>query len=250
MGLKGVKVNGQAYHFDHEYLENNPQELPDAGGQAGLLLTTNSNDGEPFWSSLFSVLTDGLTYSSGDVLTISDHLEWKAIRPGDDLPSYSASDRGKCLTVDNNGDLEWSTVESSSQGSDLPSYSASDNGKCLIVNDYGDLEWSAIEPSSQGSDIPPCSASDSGKCLVVNDNGGFEWAEPDTAISKGTIASALEAYEEYYENGGGMVLATSNTGSNIVWTFIADLLEYIPYNEGGDGMVLMYDGNSVYWSNV
>ncbi len=49
---------------------------------------------------------------TGQVLTVGEstgELEWATVSGGGDIPSSSSADEGKVLTVDSNGEPQWST---------------------------------------------------------------------------------------------------------------------------------------------
>lgn len=82
-----------------------------------------------------------------------------------ELPSYSSSDEGKVLGVDNEGALEWKDIPT-----ELPEYSSSEDGKVLGVDNEGSLEWKEIP-----TELPSYSSSEDGKVLGVNSSGDLEW---------------------------------------------------------------------------
>ena len=164
----------------------------------------------------------------------------------DDVPSYSSADKGKSLTVQNNGTLGWKdntgAVIDDTAGNgdtnktwsadklhdefadylkevafsdltDAPSYSSADKGKALTVQNNGTLGWKdntgAVIDDTAGdgdtnktwsanklhdefadclrevafsdlTDAPSYSSADSGKSLTVQSNGSLGWSKADS----------------------------------------------------------------------
>jgi len=196
--IQGVKVNGTAYKYDYESLENLPDpELPTCdsndegkvlvvnnvgepewgdlsevldcdGGDEGKTLVVNST-GEPVWRDLSEVLDCDST-DEGKILVVNSTGEpvWCEILPDHDT-SYDGSDAGKVLTVATNGELIWE--EGGSGGLSLPDTSSATDGDVLIVHpSVGTLEWGSPLPSYD-------TTSDVGKVLTITENGP-EWVMP------------------------------------------------------------------------
>lgn len=76
-----------------------------------------------------------LRKKNGNLVNIGD-----AIDEGTELPEHGEADAGKVLSVDSNGDLEWSN--------EVPAHVEADAGKLLSVDDSGELEWSDEVPQA------------------------------------------------------------------------------------------------------
>ena len=117
---------------------------------------------------------------------------------GNYLPSITAQDEGKVLTVENDG--SWG-VENVPQ--ELPAVETTDKDKYLHTNaSTGAVEWSAIE-----DELPAVTASDKDKFLHTNEStGALEWAEGGGS-------------------GGGVLVVTETNGTlDKTWQEIHDAL--------------------------
>ena len=99
---------------------------------------------------------------------------------GNYLPSISAQDAGKVMTVESDGSWGVENVPS-----ELPAVTASDKDKFLHTDaSTGNLEWSAV------NEVPAVGSSDKDKYLHTNaSTGDLEWS----AVSGGSGASILPA---------------------------------------------------------
>ena len=102
---------------------------------------------------------------------------------GNYLPSITAQDSGKVLTVDENGSWGVENVPS-----DLPAVSASDKDKYLHTNaSTGDVEWSAAP-----TELPSVSGTDEGKVLTVNNSGAWVAASPSSGGGVLVVTETIE----------------------------------------------------------
>ena len=131
---------------------------------------------------------------------------------GNYLPSISAQDAGKVMTVESDG--SWG-VENVPQ--ELPAVETTDKDKYLHTNaSTGAVEWSAVE-----DELPAVTSSDKDKYLHTNDStGALEWAEggsgggglvvTDTA---GTLDKTWQEIHDAMLNGIVMVNVVSVDGN-------------------------------------
>lgn len=146
--LKGVRVNGENYHFDHDYLDNNPLPTWHAS-DSGKTLAVNGQ-GELRWSSPSALIVDSVAGSlyEGEVPTyVNGNLEWRS-----PMPTYSCIDEPHVLVVDN-------------------VYDAS-------ADEYKDVcDWILLK-TALGARFPE----DVGKVLTLGWD-GLEWVDPSTLLN-------------------------------------------------------------------
>lgn len=96
----------------------------------------------------------------GKVLTVENDGSWGVENVPSELPTVGSSNKDKYLhTNDSTGAVEWADAPK-----ELPSVSGTDEGKVLTVNNSG--EWVAANPSG-GSELPTPTAQDIGKVATV-----------------------------------------------------------------------------------
>lgn len=111
---------------------------------------TNGND-----SSLPSVSAS----DNDKVLTVVNG-SWAAAKAPSGLPDATSSDAGKALMVDSSGAAQWSEIDA------LPARTVEDAGKCLVVNEDGNsVSWA--------SSLPTVTVEDAGKFLRVSAEGAW-----------------------------------------------------------------------------
>lgn len=234
MGLKGVKVNGQTYHFDHEYLENNPIPAYGCNDKIGKVLSVNDYN-KLEWMEVIPPFDP--TADDGDVLTVEKNgsyteLVWKSIDGwSSPLPTYDttypSSDEGKVLTVSDCGSLEWVAIRPNG----LPD--GGSTGQVLGIDTDGEPNWVYPEHDN-GQYIDSFSDSDLGKVLTVTSDCALGWVTPDSLLPEIPTGSTVFS----------PLVLTVNDGS-IEWGQINDILCV-----GGSDGVLTYRSGELIWSNV
>ena len=135
---------------------------------------------------------------------------------GNYLPSISAQDAGKVMTVESDG--SWG-VENVPQ--ELPAVETTDKDKYLHTNaSTGAVEWSAVE-----DELPAVTSSDKDKYLHTNDStGALEWAEGGSGGGVLVVTSDFETgtldktWQEIHDAmlSGGAVVKFSDTNVSYV----------------------------------
>jgi hypothetical protein len=199
--LKGVRVDGQAYHFDHNYLDNDPipDFLPatDTVRVSDAVLGKSRTDDSLMWRYM---LPNG-GYSDGDVLTVGNNgeVKWDTVIPQDGNP-------GEVISMGSNGELEWTTVESGGGGgggTDLPDYDDISSDHVLVVDGSG-LEWREYQPI-------PVAGCEWGAILMCSD-------DFDDGVGWVGITDALPSFDTADVGKVLTVYATDNDdGVNIDW---------------------------------
>ena len=147
---------------------------------------------------------------AGKVMTVESDGSWGVENVPSELPAVTASDKDKFLHTDaSTGNLEWSAVN------EVPAVGSSDKDKYLHTNaSTGDLEWSAV---SGGSDLPAVTASDAGKVLTVQ-----------AQATKGTVIVPEQSIASYSSH-NAVLSNTNNTpfvdGASVIVT--ADGVDYV-----------------------
>ena len=134
-----------------------------------------------------------------------------------ELPSYSSSDEGKMLSVDSEGNLEFTTPPT-----ELPSYSSSDEGKVLSVDSSGELEFTTPE-----KELPSYSSSDEGKVLSVDSSGDLEFTTPQAG---GKIYLHMLYYNIYGLGQGDNMYSWYSTDPTPITT--GEAFRLFMYNKG------------------
>ena len=132
----------------------------------------------------------------GKVLTVESDGSWGVENVPSELPTVGASDKDKYLHTDaSTGDLEWSAVN------EVPTVGSSDKGKYL----HSDASTGNVEWADAPTELPSVSGTDEGKVLTVNNSGVWVAANPSS--------------------GGGVLVVTDTDGTlDKTWQEIADAL--------------------------
>lgn len=267
MGLKGVRVDGVTYRFDHEFLENNPEEIPayDEGDDGKALVVGNSGQ-QLVWTTI-NQLPPCLSSDHDKLLSVDDegHPQWAEL---DLLPHVDEWDSGMVLGVTSTCEPEWTTLygmvsdADTSDGDflvvnnggivtrsvnvpDIPDLESASRGSLLCV-DSG-LIWTTLygvvsdDHTANGDSlvvengeivarrlIPECS--DCGNVLGVDSSGELSWV-------------TMKPLPDCGEGDVNKLLVVANTGGDLMWSSIENVLEQIPSGDGDSG------GSVLVWSN-
>jgi hypothetical protein len=143
---------------------------------------------------------------------------------GGGVPSSSASDAGKVLAVDSNGDPSWVTPSGGTLYTEGNGIDISDQNVVSI-----DTSVVATKSDLPASDelLPSATSSDEGKVLTIDSQGDAGWATPasvdevpavtsndDGKVLKATYSGGVGSYAWATESGGGSSY-TAGTGIDI-----------------------------------
>ena len=154
------------------------------------------------------------------------------------LPDVNSATQDYVLSYDANAGIIWAEIPG-----ELPYYNDDDDGKVLTIDEYGNLEWST--PSGGGSvdGLPTLENAEPGSVLgIVVDGTGDVSGE---AHLEWVNINNTEGVPDYSGASEGDVLTYN--GDSLSWNSID--IEGVPdYSSASEGDVLTYDGSNPVWS--
>ena len=146
----------------------------------------------------------------GKVLTVENDGSWGVENVPSELPAVTASEKDKFLHTDaSTGNLEWCAVN------EVPTVGSSDKGKYLHSDEStGNVEW-----ADAPTELPNVTGTDEGKVLTVNDSG--VWGASGNIVLEGTrsgedvtiTTSPLPSHDAFvnaYKMGRGITLVLND----------------------------------------
>lgn len=275
MGLKGVRVDGVTYRFDHAFLENNPEEMPayDEGDVGKALVVHDSSELCLLWAAI-NQLPPCYSSDDGKLLSVDDegHPQWVEL---DLLPHVDAGGRGVVLGVTSTCEPEWTTL----YGVVSDDYTA--NGDSLVVENGEIVARRLIPERSDGDgnvlgmtsscelgwvtiDQLPDRDGNTGKLLGVDSYGELRWTDPlpdrDGNVGKLLVVSECgnelvwSSIEEVMtdplpdrdKGDVNKLLVVANTGGDLMWSSIDGIMSQIPGGGSGES-VLVYSCEGLRW---
>ena len=270
MGLKGVRVDGVTYRFDHEFLENNPEEMPAYGSNdEGKALVVGESGQELVWTTI-NQLPPCLSADHDKLLSVDDegHPQWAEL---DLLPHVDEWDSGMVLGVTSTREPEWTTLYGMVSDADTS------DGDFLVV-DNGDVVTRSVdvpdipdhESASRGSllcvdtglswmtlyDVVSDGHTDDGDSLVVengrivarrliperSDSGNVLGVDSSGELSWVTI----DPLPDRDEGDVNKLLVVADTDGSLMWSSIEVIMGQIPGGGSGES-VLVYSCEGLRW---